>query len=126
MAVGLTLRAVLRRLSRCAILNMANNRRYPHRQVNERLIRLTKRARLFQRYAVNVMLGGLGSSLLITRLSSVYASLCTSQYLVQDSRPSGSLLLSRKALLSSCFMPVYPGAPLSPDFVQVASWDSLL
>jgi hypothetical protein len=66
MAVGLTLRAVLRRLSRCAILNMANNRRYPHRQVNERLIRLTKRARLFQRYAVNVMLGGLGSSLLIT------------------------------------------------------------
>jgi hypothetical protein len=32
------------------------------------------------------------------RLSSVYASLCTSRYPVQDSRPSGSLLLSRKAL----------------------------
>src|SRR5215470_1406533 len=29
---------------------------------------------------------------------------------VQDSRPSGSLLLSRKALSSSTFMPVYPGA----------------
>src|SRR6266849_3926600 len=28
----------------------------------------------------------------------------------QDSRPSGSLLLSRKALSSSTFMPVYPGA----------------
>src|ERR1700686_5095674 len=32
----------------------------------------------------------------------------------QDSRPSGSLLLSRKALSSSTFMPVYPGAPKSP------------
>ncbi len=28
----------------------------------------------------------------------------------QDSRPSGSLFLSRKALSSSTFMPVYPGA----------------
>src|SRR5882724_11020677 len=28
----------------------------------------------------------------------------------QDSRPSGSLLLSCKALSSSTFMPVYPGA----------------
>jgi hypothetical protein len=34
------------------------------------------------------------------RLSSVYASLSTSRYPVQDSRPSGSLLLSRKALSS--------------------------
>ncbi len=32
----------------------------------------------------------------------------------QDSRPSGSLLLSRKALSSSTFMPVYPGAHKSP------------
>src|ERR1700688_2729878 len=32
----------------------------------------------------------------------------------QDSRPSVSLLLSRKALSSSTFMPVYPGAPRSP------------
>ena len=29
------------------------------------------------------------------RLAPVYASLCTSRYPVQDSRPSGSLLLSR-------------------------------
>src|SRR5580693_7184801 len=35
------------------------------------------------------------------RLSSVYASLCTSRYPAQDSRPSGSLLLSRKELSSS-------------------------
>jgi hypothetical protein len=35
------------------------------------------------------------------RLSSVYASLCTSRYPVQDSRPSRSLLLSRKELSSS-------------------------
>src|SRR5438046_4069379 len=35
------------------------------------------------------------------RLSSVYASLCTSRYPAQDSRPSGSLFLSRKALSSS-------------------------
>src|SRR6266853_1210368 len=34
------------------------------------------------------------------RLSSVYASLGTSRYPAQDSRPSGSLLLSRKALSS--------------------------
>jgi hypothetical protein len=34
-------------------------------------------------------------------LSSVYASLCTSRYPAQDSRPSGSLFLSRKALSSS-------------------------
>jgi len=32
----------------------------------------------------------------------------------QDSRPSGSLLLSCKALSSSTFMPVYPGAQKSP------------
>src|ERR1700726_1975915 len=32
----------------------------------------------------------------------------------QDSRPSGSLLLSCKALSSSTFMPVYPGALTSP------------
>jgi hypothetical protein len=35
------------------------------------------------------------------RLSSVYASLSTSRYPAQDSRPSGSLLLSRKELSSS-------------------------
>src|ERR1700739_4082919 len=35
------------------------------------------------------------------RLSSVYASLSTSRYPAQDSRPSGSLLLSRKELPSS-------------------------
>src|SRR5216684_774544 len=34
------------------------------------------------------------------RLSSVYASLGASRYPAQDSRPSGSLLLSRKALSS--------------------------
>src|SRR5215472_3010217 len=33
--------------------------------------------------------------------------------LAQDSRPSGSLLLSCKALSSSTFMPVYPGAQTS-------------
>jgi len=33
--------------------------------------------------------------------TSVYASLCTSRYPAQNSRPSGSLLLSRKALSSS-------------------------
>jgi hypothetical protein len=34
-------------------------------------------------------------------LSSIYASLCTSRYPAQDSRPSGSLLLSREELSSS-------------------------
>src|SRR5215469_10028494 len=33
--------------------------------------------------------------------------------LAQDSRPSGSLLLPCKALSSSTFMPVYPGALIS-------------
>ena len=37
----------------------------------------------------------------VALLSSVYASLCTSRYPAQDSRPSGSLFLSRKALSSS-------------------------
>jgi hypothetical protein len=61
------------------------------------------------------------------RLSSVYASLCTSRYPAQDSRPSGSLLLSRKALSSSTscrlsgkamaliglrMMPTFPSPPL--------------
>jgi hypothetical protein len=44
------------------------------------------------------------------RLSSVYASLNTSRYPVQDSRPSGSLLLSRKELSSSAscrFIPAH-------------------
>ena len=43
-------------------------------------------------------------------LSSVYASLCTSRYPAQDSRPSGSLLLSRKELPSSAscrFIPAH-------------------
>jgi hypothetical protein len=61
------------------------------------------------------------------RLSSVYASLSTSRYPAQDSRPSGSLLLSRKALSSSTscrlsgkaraliglrMMPTFPSPPL--------------
>ncbi len=61
------------------------------------------------------------------RLSSVYASLCTSRYPAQDSRPSGSLLLSRKELSSSAssrlsgeamaliglrMMPTFPSPPL--------------
>jgi len=44
------------------------------------------------------------------RLSSVYASLSTSRYPAQDSRPSGSLLLSRKELSSSAscrFIPAH-------------------
>ena len=43
-------------------------------------------------------------------LSSVYASLSTSRYPAQDSRPSGSLLLSRKELSSSAscrFIPAH-------------------
>jgi len=61
------------------------------------------------------------------RLSSVYASLSTSRYPAQDSRPSGSLLLSRKELSSSTssrlsgkamartglrMMPTFPSPPL--------------
>jgi len=61
------------------------------------------------------------------RLSSIYASLSTSRYPAQDSRPSGSLLLSRKALSSSTscrlsgkamartglrMMPTFPSPPL--------------
>src|SRR5260370_25116943 len=60
-------------------------------------------------------------------LSSVYASLNTSRYPTQDSRPSGSLLLSREALSSSAscrfsgkamartglrMMPTFPSPPL--------------
>src|SRR5216684_1174311 len=44
------------------------------------------------------------------RLSPVYASLSTSRYPAQDSRPSGSLLLSRKELSSSAscrFIPAH-------------------
>jgi hypothetical protein len=44
------------------------------------------------------------------RLSSVYASLSTSRYPAQDSRPSRSLLLSRKELSSSAscrFIPAH-------------------
>ena len=37
----------------------------------------------------------------VALLPSIYASLCTSRYPAQDSRPSGSLFLSRKALSSS-------------------------
>src|SRR2546422_8694888 len=51
------------------------------------------------------------------RLSSVYASLSTSRYPAQDSRPSGSLLLSRKALSSSAscrFIPAHCNRDLSP------------
>src|SRR5271169_706009 len=51
------------------------------------------------------------------RLSSVYASLCTSRYPAQDSRPSGSLLLSRKELSSSAscrFIPAHCNRDSSP------------
>src|SRR5438874_8246305 len=50
------------------------------------------------------------------RLSSVYASLCTSRYPAQDSRPSGSLLLSRKELSSSAscrFIPAHCNGDIS-------------
>src|ERR1700728_4922898 len=50
------------------------------------------------------------------RLSSVYASLCTSRYPAQDSRPSGSLLLSRKELSSSAscrFIPAHCNRDIS-------------
>src|SRR5207244_13234192 len=52
------------------------------------------------------------------RLSSVYASLCPSRYPVQDSRPSGSLLLSRKALSSSASCRFIP-AHCNRDFATV-------
>ena len=51
------------------------------------------------------------------RLSSVYASLSTSRYPAQDSRPSGSLLLSRKALSSSAscrFIPAHCNRDSTP------------
>src|ERR1700692_2437812 len=51
------------------------------------------------------------------RLSSVYASLSTSRYPAQDSRPSGSLLLSRKALSSSAscrFIPAHCNRLVTP------------
>src|SRR5260370_3951408 len=50
------------------------------------------------------------------RLSSVYASLSTSRYPAQDSRPSGSLLLSRKELSSSAscrFIPAHRNGDVS-------------
>jgi hypothetical protein len=50
-------------------------------------------------------------------LSSVYASLNTSRYPAQDSRPSGSLLLSREALSSSAscrFIPAHRYGDVSP------------
>jgi hypothetical protein len=54
------------------------------------------------------------------RISSVYASLSTSRYPAQDSRPSGSLLLSRKALSSSAscrFIPAHCNGGFSPDYL---------
>ena len=59
------------------------------------------------------------------RLSSVYASLCTSRYPAQDSRPSGSLLLSRKALSSSAscrFIPAHCNGDFSP--IEPGAFDS--
>src|ERR1700719_3686022 len=50
------------------------------------------------------------------RLSSVYASLNTSRYPAQDSRPSGSLLLSREELSSSAscrFIPAHCNGDLT-------------
>src|SRR5216683_3110732 len=66
------------------------------------------------------------------RLSSVYASLGTSRYPAQDSRPSGSLLLSRKALSSftPCrFSPAHCNRLFSTGIVPVpilATWMSYL
>src|SRR4029077_19718821 len=57
------------------------------------------------------------------RLSSVYASLCTSRYPVQDSRPSGSLLLSRKELSSSAscrFIPAHRKRDVMPLVVVLS------
>jgi hypothetical protein len=61
-------------------------------------------------------------------LSSVYASLSTSRYPTQDSRPSGSLLLSRETLSfsASCrFSPAHRNGDLTPIVTLVtdfAAW----
>src|SRR6266851_1364914 len=58
------------------------------------------------------------------RLSSVYASLGTSRYPAQDSRPSGSLLLSRKELSSSAscrFIPAHWNRLLRHMLLAVAA-----
>jgi len=81
------------------------------------------------------------------RLSSVYPSLSTSRYPAQDSRPSGSLLLSRKELSSSAscrfnpahcnrliyirgcqehFSPSAGGAGLFRDIQPLSPWKTLV
>ena len=58
----------------------------------------------------------------VALLSSVYASLCTSRYPAQDSRPSGSLFLSRKALSSSTscrFSPAHCNGDFSPIMSRI-------
>src|SRR4029077_6940932 len=53
-------------------------------------------------------------------LSSVYASLSTSRYPAQDSRPSGSLLLSREELSSSAscrFIPAHCNRLISSTII---------
>ena len=60
------------------------------------------------------------------RLSSVYASLSTSRYPAQDSRPSGSLLLSRKELSSSAscrFIPAHRNRDFAPAGLSFRSAD---
>src|ERR1035438_206914 len=59
------------------------------------------------------------------RLSSVYASLNTSRYPAQDSRPSGSLLLSRMELSSSAscrFIPAHCNGDVSPIDHRRDAW----
>src|SRR5712671_1880187 len=64
------------------------------------------------------------------RLSSVYASLNTSRYPAQDSRPSGSLFLSRKALSSSAscrFSPAHRNGDFATtrQSLSVRRWGAL-
>jgi hypothetical protein len=63
-------------------------------------------------------------------LSSVYASLNTSRYPAQDSRPSGSLLLSREALSSSAscrFIPAHCNRDFSPTtFLDAANFSAFI
>src|ERR1019366_6858537 len=55
---------------------------------------------------VGVRVVSFRSSIAHPAYSPIYASPCTSRYPTQNSGPSGSLLLSGKALSSSTFMPV--------------------
>src|ERR1035438_4084844 len=60
--------------------------------------------------SVGTLIGCFRSSIALPTYTSVYASLDTSRSPVQNSRPSGSLFLSRKALSSSAsdrFIPAH-------------------